>query len=245
MPMLAELKAAKKESLRIFSLRQEEEHHVSRNTTQIDARILRWLLQNQGRLPSTESKQLVTTLLDFRDLVHHQQLLIDDTSYSLLEALFWSSYTGPYEQLTESQRTDVLKVVGALAKIESESAVPESMSERKGNAQGIIPVMFSRSPVKLRLSSRSISLIRRLLGELRTLQSTRLIAFTLRLATHIVSASDSPRTHDCSLIARGTTMLLQRILDHDSPDAPTDSSSDSSRLTGSPEELHDAIDTED
>ena len=127
--VFAEWTVQKRASLSVFSLWQKEEAHISRNTSFMDAGILRWLFQNEGRLPRLESQQLSRTLTEFPGLIRHQALLMDERTYSLLESLLSSHYTVPYIQLTRASQQDVAKAMRTIAALESESVIQDNRND--------------------------------------------------------------------------------------------------------------------
>ena len=232
----AKFKAQKNDALRILALRHGEEMYITDNSGLIDARILHWLLHNESRL--SDSSSLGRMLMEFPDLVRHQQLLIEDRSYALLEHNLSSWYNQPYSQLNPDRQHDVATIVRTLASIESEEDVKDppvlSGIVSKGPAHGFRPPPLSRASsirrstihkaqpdLKPRLSATSIALVRRLLEELPSLPMS-LVAFTLRLGILMVAAPTGGR--DWVMVSRGTGILLRRIMSHPrilKPDDPS------------------------
>ena len=232
----AKFKAQKYNALRILALRHGEETYITQHSGLIDARILHWLLHNEGRLSNSSS--LVRMLMKFPDLVRHQEFLIGDRAYVLLEQFLSFWYNRPYNQLDPNRQHDVFTVVRTLASIESEEDVEDSLVLSKvvprDHARVFRPPPLSRTSSigrstihesqmnsKPRLSPASIALVRRLLEELPSLPIP-LVAFTLRLGILRLLLAAPAGGRDWIMVSRGTAILLRRIMSHPrKPDDPS------------------------
>ena len=231
----AKLRAQKHDALRILDIRHGEEAFITENSGLIDARILHWLLHNESRL--SDSSSVGHMLMKFPDLVRHQELLIGDRSYALLEHFLSSWYSKPYGQLDPDRQRDVLEIVRTLASIESEEdvedspALPGVVMNRHSRGFRLYPPSRGASSNrrstlhkpqrKPRLSATSVALVRRLLEELPSLPIP-LIAFTIRLG--ILMVGTPTEGHDWVMVSRGTAILLRRIMSRQTTTKPDESS---------------------
>ncbi|TFK88765.1 hypothetical protein K466DRAFT_546553 [Polyporus arcularius HHB13444] len=182
-------------TLRISSLRHQDERFISQNASLMDARVFLWLVHNSGRLENPE--ELGHALMRFPQLVRHRRLMIQEGAATFLERLLKSWFDGPWAKLRDRHRRGVASAVRTLSMLASEAEVDGAEYTEAAVPEGTVLDKTPFLPVQrvphtnLFLSSHSLQLVgHHLLGQLGSL-SLPLAAFALRLSVQLTEGDQA------------------------------------------------------
>lgn len=179
-------------SLRISSLRYQDNRFISQNTSLVDARVLIWMTHNVGRL--ADPKDLGYAVMRFPHLIRHRHLLMSEGVSAFLERLLKLWFNAPWPELGDSQRRGVISSVRTLGMMFSEAEVDTEDFAESTLPRGTVVDSTPYLPVQrvqqngqnghATLSPHTLRLVSHLLANLRGLPLP-LAAFTLRLSVHL------------------------------------------------------------
>lgn len=201
-------------TLRISSLRHQDEQYIARHASLMDARVYIWLVHNVARFASPDN--LAHSLIRFPGLIRHRQLFIQKGVTAFLERILKRWFSRPWDNLTSADQQRVTSLVRALGMLACEVEVdgPEFTDTTVPAGTRLDNTPFL--PVHRRqwhrntngfLTHDSLQLIGHLLPKLNTL-SLPLAAFTLRLALQLAEGD-----HAVSWAELGGNKLIEDFLE--------------------------------
>ncbi|KAI0696056.1 hypothetical protein C8T65DRAFT_664338 [Cerioporus squamosus] len=181
-------------TLRISSLRHQDERFISQNASLMDARVFLWLVHNSGRLEYPG--ELGHALMRFPQIVRHRRLMIQEGAATFLERLLKTWFDQPWAKLNDRHRRGVTSAVRTLSMLASEAEVDGPEFTEATVPEGTVLDRTPFLPVQrvpnttLFLSSDSLQLVGHLLGQLGSL-SLPLAAFALRLSVQLTEGDQA------------------------------------------------------
>ncbi|TBU39292.1 hypothetical protein BD309DRAFT_1022244 [Dichomitus squalens] len=176
-------------TMRISSLRYQDEQYISQNTSLVDSRVLVWMVHHVSRLASPE--QLGYALMRFPHLVRLRQLFMQEGALPFIERLLHKWFDAPWSELGSTHRRNVVATIRTLGMLLTEEEMDGlehiEPTVPDGTLTDRTPFLLVQRPqqtVQQLLSPRSLQLVAHLLTRIRVLPLS-LQAFTLRLSVQL------------------------------------------------------------